>query len=154
MAMMRGEKARDFRGTMRRLIQYLDAYRIPILIVMFFAVASTVFNIIGPKILGKATTKLFEGVVAEIAGTGTGIDFSYIGQILLTTLALYLASSLFSFVQGWIMSHISTDITYRFRRDIADKINRMPFKYFDTTSQGEVLSRITNDVDTVNQTLN
>ena len=154
MAMMRGEKARDFRGTMRRLIQYLDAYRIPILIVMFFAVASTVFNIIGPKILGKATTKLFEGVVAEIAGTGTGIDFGYIGQILLTTLALYLGSSLFSFVQGWIMSHISTDITYRFRRDIADKINRMPFKYFDTTSQGEVLSRITNDVDTVNQTLN
>ena len=154
MAMMRGEKPRDFRGTMRRLIQYLGAYRIPILIVMFFAVASTVFNIIGPKILGKATTKLFEGVVAEIAGTGTGIDFGYIGQILLTTLALYLGSSLFSFIQGWIMSRISTDITYRFRRDIADKINRMPFKYFDTTSQGEVLSRITNDVDTVNQTLN
>jgi ATP-binding cassette subfamily B multidrug efflux pump len=154
MAMMRGEKARDFRGTMRRLIQYLGAYRTLILIVMFFAVASTVFNIIGPKILGKATTRLFEGVMGEIAGTGTGIDFGYIGQILLTTLALYLGSSLFSFVQGWIMSRISTDITYRFRRDIADKINRMPFRYFDTTSQGEVLSRITNDVDTVNQTLN
>jgi ATP-binding cassette subfamily B protein len=154
MAMMRGEKARDFRGTIRRLIQYLGAYRMPILIVMFFAVASTVFNIIGPKILGNATTRLFEGVVAEISGTGTGIDFDYIGRILLTTLALYLGSSLFSFIQGWIMSRISTDITYRFRRDIADKINRMPFKYFDTTSQGEVLSRITNDVDTVNQTLN
>jgi len=154
MAMMRGEKARDFRGTMRRLIQYLGAYRIPILTVMFFAVASTVFNIIGPKILGNATTRLFEGVVAEISGTGTGIDFDYIGRILLTTLALYLGSSLFSFIQGWIMSRISTDITYRFRKDIADKINRMPFKYFDTTSQGEVLSRITNDVDTVNQTLN
>ncbi|MFN2184790.1 MAG: ABC transporter ATP-binding protein [Anaerolineae bacterium] len=154
MAMMRGEKARDFRGTMRKLIQYLGAYRLAIVIVILFAVASTVFTIIGPKILGKATTKLFEGVMGEISGTGTGIDFGYIGQILLVTLALYLASSLFSFIQGWIMSHISTDVTYQFRKDIADKINRMPFKYFDTTSQGEVLSRITNDVDTVNQTLN
>jgi ATP-binding cassette subfamily B multidrug efflux pump len=154
MAMMRGDKARDFRGTMRKLIQYLGAYRLAIVIVMLFAVASTVFTIIGPKILGKATTKLFEGVIGEIAGSGTGIDFGYIGQIVLITLALYLGSSLFSFIQGWIMSRISTDITYRFRRDIADKINRMPFKYFDTTSQGEVLSRLTNDVDTVNQTLN
>jgi ATP-binding cassette subfamily B multidrug efflux pump len=154
MAMMRGEKARDFRGTMRKLIQYLGMYRIPILVVMLFAVASTIFNIIGPKILGKATTKLFEGVMGEIAGTGTGIDFGYIGQILLITLALYLGSSLFAFIQGWIMSRISTDITYRFRKDISEKINRMPFKYFDTTSQGEVLSRITNDVDIVNQTLN
>ncbi len=154
LAMLRGEKARDFRGTMRRLVQYLGAYRIAILVVMLFAVASTVFNIIGPKVLGKATTKLFEGVMGEIAGTGTGIDFAYIGQIMLTTLALYLGSSLFGFIQGWIMSRISTDVTYRFRKDIADKINRMPFKYFDTTSQGEVLSRITNDVDTVNQTLN
>jgi ATP-binding cassette subfamily B multidrug efflux pump len=154
MAMMRGEKARDFRGTMRKLIQYLGAYKIGILIVMLFAVASTVFSIVGPKILGKATTKLFEGVMGEIAGTGTGIDFGYIGQILLITLALYVGSSLFGFVQGWIMSRISTDIAYRFRRDIAAKINRMPFKYFDSTTQGEVLSRITNDVDTVNQTLN
>ncbi len=154
MAMMRGEKARDFKGTMRKLIQYLGAYRISILIVMLFAVASTVFSIIGPKVLGKATTKLFEGVMGEIAGTGTGIDFGYIGQILVTVLALYLGSSLFALIQGWIMSRISTDVTYRFRKDIADKINRMPFKYFDTTSQGEVLSRITNDVDTVNQTLN
>ncbi|MCL7455400.1 MAG: ABC transporter ATP-binding protein/permease [Anaerolineae bacterium] len=153
-AMMRGEKARDFRGTMRRLIHYLGSYRIPILIVMLFAVGSTVFNIIGPKILGRATTKLFEGVMAQIAGTGTGIDFDYIGRILLTTLALYLGSSLFGFIQGWLMSRISTDVTYRFRRDISQKINRMPFKYFDSTSQGEVLSRITNDVDTVNQTLN
>jgi ATP-binding cassette subfamily B multidrug efflux pump len=154
MAMMRGEKARDFKGTIRKLIQYLGAYKIAIVIVMGFAVASTVFSIIGPKILGKATTKLFEGVMGEIAGTGTGIDFGYIGQILLLTMALYLASSLFAFVQGWIMSRISMDITYRFRKDIADKINRMPFKYFDSTSQGEVLSRITNDVDTVSQTLN
>lgn len=154
MAMMRGEKARDFRGTIRKLLEYLGSYRIAIVIVMVFAVASTIFNIAGPKILGKATTKLFEGVMGEIAGTGTGIDFGYIGQILLITLALYLGSSLFGFIQGWIMSRISMDITYRFRRDIADKINRMPFKYFDSTSQGEVLSRITNDVDTVNQTLN
>ena len=153
-AMMRGEKARDFRGTMRKLVQYLGSYRIPILIVMLFAVASTVFSIIGPKILGRATTRLFEDVMAQIAGTGTGIDFEYIGRILLTTLALYLGSSLFAFIQGWIMSRISTDVTYRFRRDIAEKINRMPFRYFDSTSQGEVLSRITNDVDTVNQTLN
>jgi ATP-binding cassette subfamily B multidrug efflux pump len=154
MAMMKGEKARDFRGTMRKLIQYLGSYKVAIVIVMLFAVASTVFNIAGPKILGKATTKLFEGVMGQIAGTGTGIDFGYIGQILLTTLALYLGSSLFGFIQGWIMSRISTDVTYRFRSDIAEKINRMPFKYFDSTSQGEVLSRLTNDVDTVNQTLN
>ena len=134
-AMMRGEKARDFRGTMRKLIHYLGSYRIAILIVMLFAVASTVFTIIGPKILGQATTKLFEDVMAQIAGTGTGIDFGYIGRILLTTLALYLGSSLFALIQGWLMSRISTDITYRFRRDIAEKINRMPFKYFDSTSQ-------------------
>ncbi len=154
MAMMRGEKARDFKGTMLKLIQYLGAYKTAILIVMLFAVASTVFNIAGPKILGKATTRLFEGVMAQIAGTGSGIDFDYIGRIILITLALYLGSALFGYIQGWIMSSISMDITYRFRRDIADKINRMPFKYFDSTSQGEVLSRITNDVDTVSQTLN
>jgi ATP-binding cassette subfamily B multidrug efflux pump len=154
MAMMKGEKARDFKGTMAKLIAYLGSYRAPILVVMVFAVASTVFNILGPKILGKATTKLFEGVMAQIAGSGAGIDFEYIGRIILTTLALYLGSSLFGYVQGWIMSGISMDITYRFRKDIAEKINRMPFKYFDSTSQGEVLSRVTNDVDTVSQTLN
>ncbi len=153
MAMLKGDRARDFKGTMRKLIEYLGSYKLPIMIVMLFAIASTVFAIIGPKILGQATTKLFEGVVGIVAGTGTGIDFDYIGQIILITLALYLASTLFSYIQGWIMASISTDITYRFRRDIADKINRMPFKYFDRTSQGEVLSRITNDVDTVNQTL-
>jgi ATP-binding cassette subfamily B protein len=154
MAMMKGDKARDFKGTMRKLIHYLGSYKIAVLIVMLFAVASTVFNVVSPKILGKATTKLFEGVMGEITGTGTGIDFGYIGQILLVTLALYLGSSLFGYIQGWIMSGISMDITYRFRKDIADKVNRMPFKYFDSTSQGEVLSRLTNDVDTVNQTLN
>jgi ATP-binding cassette subfamily B protein len=151
---MAGEKARDFRGTMARLIEYLGAYRKSVLVVMIFAVGSTIFAIVGPKILGKATTKLFEGVLGQISGTGTGIDFDYIGDIILLTLGLYLTSALFSYIQGWIMSGVSMDITYRFRKDIAEKINRMPLKYFDKVSQGEVLSRITNDVDTVSQTLN
>jgi ATP-binding cassette subfamily B multidrug efflux pump len=154
MAMMKGEKPRDFKGTMVKLIQYLGFYRISILIVMIVAMASTVFSIAGPKILGQATTKLFEGVMAQIAGSGTGIDFAYIGHIIMITLGLYLASSALAYIQGWIMSNISVDIAYRFRRDIAAKINRMPLRYFDGTSYGEVLSRITNDVDTVNQTLN
>ncbi len=154
MGMMKGEKARDFKGTMSKLLDYLGSYKIGILIVMIFAIASTVFTIIGPKILGQATTRLFEGVLEMIAGTGGGIDFDYIGRIILITLGLYLGSVLFSYIQGWIMSGISVDITYRFRKDISEKINRMPFRYFDNTSQGEVLSRITNDVDTVNQTLN
>ena len=154
MAMMKGEKARDFKGTMRKLIQYLGAYRVAILITMIVAVASTVFAIIGPKILGKATTKLFEGVLAQITGSGTGIDFTYIRNILLLTLGLYLGSALLSYIQGWVMAGVSMKITYRFRADIAAKINRMPLRYFDRTSQGEVLSRITNDVDTVSQTLN
>jgi len=151
---MPAEKARDFKGTMLKLIQYLGNYKLTILGVMLLAIASTVFTIVGPKILGKATTKLFEGVMAMIAGTGSGIDFDYIGRIILLALGLYLASSLFGFLQGWVMSGISMDITYRFRKDIMEKINRMPLRYFDSTSQGEVLSRITNDVDTVSQTLN
>ncbi len=154
MGMMRGEKARDFRGTMTRLIQYLGAYKVSIVIVMLLAAASTVFTIFGPKILGRATTKLFEGVMAQIAGTGTGIDFDSIGTILLTVLALYATSALLSYVQGWVMTSLSADITYRFRRDIAAKMHRMPLGYFESTSHGEVLSRITNDVDTVSQTLN
>jgi ATP-binding cassette subfamily B protein len=154
MAMMSGEKARDFRGTIRQLIEYLGAYKTAIVIVMLFAVASTIFTIAGPKLLGKATTRLFENVMGQIAGTSSGIDFDFIGRIILTTLALYVSSSVFGSIQGWIMSGIAMDITYRFRKDIANKINRMPFKYFDNTNQGEVLSRITNDVDTVSQTLN
>ena len=154
MSMMKGDKARDFKGTMGKLLDYLGSYKLGILVVMVFAIASTVFTIIGPKILGRATTKLFEGVLEMIAGSGAGIDFDFIGRIILITIALYLISTIFSFIQGWIMSGISVDITYRFRKDIAEKINRMPFRYFDNTSQGEVLSRITNDVDTVNQTLN
>jgi ATP-binding cassette subfamily B protein len=152
-AMMRGEKPRDFRGTMTKLIAYLGQYRILILVVMLFAIASTVFSIVGPKILGKATTKLFEGVLAKIAGTGT-IDFVYIGNIILLVLGLYLVSALFSYVQGWIMSGVSMNITYRFRKDISQKINHMPLRYFDGTNHGEILSRVTNDVDTVSQTLN
>ncbi len=113
MSMMKGEKARDFKGTMGKLIEYLGSYKLGILVVMGFAIASTVFTIIGPKILGSATTKLFEGVMAMIAGTGAGIDFDFIGRIILITIALYLVSTIFSFIQGWIMSGISVDITYR-----------------------------------------
>lgn len=145
-------KARDFKGTMLKLIEYLGAYRNLIVIVFIFAVASAAASIAGPKILGNATTKLFEGVMAKLNGTGD-IDFAYIGRVALITLSLYLISALFSYFQGWIMANVSTDISYRFRRDISGKINRMPLKYFDGTTHGEVLSRITNDVDTVNQTL-
>jgi len=149
-----GEKATDFKGTMKKLIEYLGAYKRSIVIVMLIAIASTVFAIAGPKILGKATTRLFEGMMDLLRGGTDGIDFTYIGNILLLTLGLYILSSIFNYIQGWIMSGISADIAYKFRRDIANKINRMPLKYFDRTSQGEVLSRITNDVDTVNTTLN
>jgi ATP-binding cassette, subfamily B, multidrug efflux pump len=152
--MMRGEKPRDFKGTMSKLIQYLSPIRLSIVIVMLFATASTVFNIVGPKILGKATTKLFEGVMGQIAGSTAGIDFTYIGNIVLTMVVLYLLSAVFMYVQGWIMANVSAKVTYNFRKDIAEKVNRMPLKYFDGTNHGEVLSRITNDVDTVNQTLN
>ena len=150
--MMPGEKAQDFKGTMRQLSGYLDQYRLAVLIVLIIAAASTASQIVGPKIMGKATTRLFEGVMAQITGTGA-IDFAYIGRILLITLSLYVFSSLFSLLQGWIMARISTHIAYRFRKDISEKLNRMPLKYFDGTTHGEVLSRITNDVDTVNQTL-
>jgi ATP-binding cassette, subfamily B, multidrug efflux pump len=153
MAMMKGEKPRDFKGTMAKLIQYLGSYKLSILIVMIFAIASTVFSIVGPKILGMATTKLFEGVIGIISGSGS-IDFTYIGQILLFVLGLYVLSTLFSYIQGWVMSGISMKITYRFRQDISQKINCLPLRYFDGTSHGEVLSRVTNDVDTVSQTLN
>ena len=152
--MIKGEKPRDFKGTMVKLLQYLGSYKAAILVVLVFAIASTVFTIVGPKVLGMATTRLFEGVMGQITGTGSGIDFAYIGNIILIMLGLYLASSLFSYIQGWVMSSVSMNITYRFRRDISQKINRMPLKYFDGTNHGEVLSRVTNDVDTVNQTLN
>jgi ATP-binding cassette, subfamily B, multidrug efflux pump len=149
-----GEKPVNFKGTMTKLIKYLSVYRVQLIIVILFAIASTVFMIVGPKILGKATTKLFEGIVAKFSGTGTGVDFVYIGNILLLLTGLYLISSIFSYIQGWIMTSISMKVTYKFRQDIAEKINRIPLRYFDGTNQGEVLSRVTNDVDTVSQTLN
>ena len=154
MGMMGGkaEKARDFKGTMGKLLQYLALYRVAVIIVVIFAIASTVFNIVGPKILGEATTKLFEGVMAKISGTGS-VDFDFIGAILLRVMFLYALSAVFSYIQGWIMANVSTNIAYRFRKDISQKMNRMPLRYFDGTNHGEVLSRITNDVDTVNQTL-
>lgn len=151
--MMPGEKAKDFKGTMRKLIVYLSKFLPAIITVMLFAVASTIFAIIGPKILGSATTVLFEGVIAQLTGTG-GIDFAAVGRILLFLGVIYVVSALFSYIQGWIMARISTQISYRMRRDISLKINRMPLAYFDRVPNGEVLSRITNDVDTVTQTLN
>ena len=151
-AMMPGAKAQDFKGTMKKLIAYLGGYRKAILVVFVFAVLSTAANIAGPKILGEATTKIFEGVIGQINGTGE-IDFDAIGRIALITLGLYGLSALFAYIQGWIMADVSTNIAYRFRRDISEKMNRMPLRYFDGTTHGEVLSRITNDVDTVNQTL-
>ncbi len=153
--MMRGgEKARDFKGTISKLLKYLSAYKASIIVVMIFAIASTVFSIVGPKILGKATTKLFEGIMGKISGSGNGVDFVYIGNILLWLVVLYLVSAAFSYVQGWIMTNISMKVTYQFRKEIAAKINRMPLRYFDGTNHGEVLSRITNDVDTISQTMN
>ncbi|HPS48676.1 MAG TPA: ABC transporter ATP-binding protein [Flexilinea sp.] len=150
---MSGEKARDFRGTMIKLIKYLSVYRNSILIVALFAAISTVFTIIGPKILGQAITKLFEGSIAQLTGTGS-IDFESISKILLTVAGLYLTSAAFSYGQGWIMAGVSAKITYRFRKDISEKINRMPLGYFESTNHGEILSRVTNDVDTVSHTLN
>ncbi len=153
--MMRGgEKARNFKATMAKLLKYLSAYKVAIIVVFIFAIASTVFSILGPKILGKATTKLFEGVMAQISGSGTGIDFVYIGNIIGIMIGLYGVSALFGYIQGWIMTDVSMKITYRMRKEISEKINRMPLRYFDGTNQGEVLSRVTNDVDTVSQTLN
>ncbi len=152
--MMGGEKARDFKGTMKRLYRYLSNYRFSIIVVLFFAAASAAFGIIGPKILGKAVTKLFEGIMNKIMGTGEGIDFNYIGRIILYLVGLYMLSFLFAFVQRWIMSDISMKISYKFRKEISEKINRMPLKYFESVNHGEVLSRVTNDVDTVSNTLN
>lgn len=149
-----GEKARDFKGTMKKLIEYLSVYKIAIIIVFIFAAASAVFSILGPKILGKATTKLFEGIMGKISGSTNGIDFGYIGGIILTIAGLYLLSALFSYIQGWIMTNVTMKVSYGFRKDISEKINRMPLKYFESTNHGEVLSRVTNDVDTISQTMN
>lgn len=151
--MVGGEKAEDFKGTMKRLIKYLSVYKIAVISVFIFAALSATSNIVGPKILAKAITKLFDGVMAKISGTGN-IDFKYIGNIILILIGIYLVSSAFGYIQGWIMSSVTMKVTYRFRKDIMEKINNMPLKYFDGTNHGEILSRITNDVDTISQTLN
>ncbi|MEG6568796.1 ABC transporter ATP-binding protein [Thermoanaerobacterium thermosaccharolyticum] len=151
--MIGGEKANDFKGTMKKLMSYLGVYKISILFVIIFAAGSAALSIAGPKILSKAITKLYEGVMAKIAGTGN-IDFNYIGKIILILIGLYLLSSGFGYIQGWIMTNVAMKVTYKFRKDIMEKINRMPLKYFDGTNHGEILSRITNDVDTISQTLN
>lgn len=150
---MMGEKPKDFKGSFKKIARYMFKYKYRLLVMMACAVMGTVFTIIGPKILGKATTELFNGLVAKISGTGN-IDFGRIGEILLFTLGLYLVSACFSFIQGWIMTGISNDVSYSLRRDISQKINRMPLKYFESRTYGEVLSRITNDVDTLQQGLN
>jgi ATP-binding cassette, subfamily B, multidrug efflux pump len=149
---MSDEKARNFKGTMRKLLAYLGRYKIAIVAVFVISLASTLFSIAGPRILGMATTKLFEGVMSLAAGKG-GIDFGFIGRIVLITLGLYLLSAAFIYVQGWIMAGISTKISYRLRKDISEKMDRLPLRYFDHTTHGEILSRITNDVDVINQTL-
>ena len=151
--MMPAEKAKDFNGSIGKLIKYVGSYKIAIFIVMIMAAASTVFNVAGPKVLGKATTGLSEGLMRKIAGTG-GIDFDYIGKILLIVLGLYVCSAIFNFAQGGIMTGISQKICYRLRKEISEKINRMPMKYFESRTYGEVLSRITNDVDTLGMGLN
>lgn len=150
--MMPAEKAKDFKGSIGKLITYIGRYKFPILVVMVFAIIGTVFNVVGPKILGKATTELSRGLMAKIAGTGE-IDLTKIGQILIFVLGLYVISAVFTFVQHYIMSTISQKICYRMRKEISEKINRMPMKYFESRTYGEVLSRITNDVDTLGMSL-
>lgn len=147
------EKAKDFKGTIKKLIKYIASYKVALVFVMIFAIGSTIFNIVGPKVLSKATTEIFNGLVAKVQGTG-GIDFDKIGTVLLILLGLYLLSAFFSFVQGWIMTGISQKMSYRMRKELSEKINRMPMKYFESNTNGEVLSRITNDVDTLGMSLN
>lgn len=148
-----GEKAKDFKGTLLKLLKYIGKYKIPVIIVLIFAVGSTVFNVVGPKVLSKATTELASGLMAKFTGSG-GIDFAKIGEILITVLIIYGVSAACSFVQNWIMSGVTQKVAYRMRRDISEKINRMPMKYFESRTIGDVLSRITNDVDTLGQGMN
>ena len=150
--MRRGEKAKDFKGTVRKLLAYLGYYKIAVLVVMLFAVGSTIFNVVGPRILGRATTELFNGLISKITGTG-GIDFQKIGHTLLLLIGIYAMSASFAFIQGWIMSGIAQKMSFRLRGDISRKINRMPIAYFESNTVGDVLSRITNDVDMMGQSL-
>lgn len=151
--MMPGEKAKDFKGSTLRLLSYMGKFKFALIGVLLFAVGSTLFHVVGPKILGQATTELFSGLVAKVQGAGS-INFGKIGTILLLLLGLYLLSALFSFIQGWIMTGVTQRLCYRLRRDISEKIHRMPMKYFESKTVGEVLSRITNDIDTLGQSLN
>ena len=151
--MMPGEKANDFKGTIGKLVRFMGQFKVAFIAAIVFAMASAAFNIVGPKVLSQATTELFNGIVAKIGGTG-GIDFDAVGNILLATLALYCISAACSFVQGWMMTSVSQRTCYGLRRKIAEKINRLPVGYFERTSTGDVLSRITNDVDTLGQSLN
>lgn len=151
--MMAGEKAKDFKGTVKKLIHYLSSYHLGILAVMIFAISSTVFSIVGPKIMGKATTEIFVGLTDKISG-GRGIDFTAIGQILIFLLCLYVLSAICSFIQGLIMTGISQKVSYRLRRELSEKISRLPMNYFDKMTHGEILSRVTNDVDSLSQSLN
>ncbi|WP_330409780.1 ABC transporter ATP-binding protein [Romboutsia maritimum] len=149
-----GEKAKDFKGTMKTLMSYLSEFKLSIILVIIFAIGSVTFSVVGPKVLGKATTKIFEGLVNKVSGTGAGIDFEAIKNILLILIGLYIISAIFSFIQGYVMSGISQKIGYNLRTELSKKINRMPMKYFDNKTHGEVLSRITNDIDTLTQSLN
>ncbi len=147
------EKAKDFKGTMLKLLGYVGRHKFAVLAAVVFAIGSVVFNIIGPKVLGQVTTKLYEGLVAKVAGTGS-VDFEWIGRTLLLLLGLYLASSACNLIQGWLMTGVTQKICYRMRKEIAEKITRVPMSYFNAHSKGDVLSRITNDVDTLGQSLN
>ncbi|MDY4476679.1 MAG: ABC transporter ATP-binding protein [Roseburia faecis] len=151
--MMPGEKPKDFKNSIEKLVRYLGRYWYAIVAVMIFAAVSTVFSVAGPKIMARATNALVEGLGKKIAGTGS-IDFTYIAKVLLFTLGLYICSAVFSFIQGMIMTGITQKTCYRMRKEISEKINRMPMKYFESRTYGEVLSRITNDVDTLGQSLN
>lgn len=151
--MMGGEKAKDFKGTIGKLFRYIGKYKAAVVVVAIFAIGSTVFNVVCPRVLGKATTALSEGIMNKITGNG-GIDFTYIGKILLFCLGLYVLSVTFSFVQGFIMTGITQKVCYRMRREVSEKINRMPMSYFESRTYGEVLSRITNDIDTMGNGLN
>ena len=150
---MSGEKAKDFKGAMLRLLKYMERYKIRLILMVIFAIGGTVFNIIGPKILGKATTELYSGLISKING-GSGIDFDKIIKILVGVMCLYVVSSVLSFIQGFIMTGISNDVTYNLRKDISKKINKIPMKYFESRTHGEILSRITNDVDTLQTGIN
>ena len=148
------EKAKDFKGTMKKLISYLSPYKLAILLVIVFAIGSSVFNIVGPKILGNATTKIFEGLVSKVSNSGGGIDFDAIFRTLTILASLYIISSIFSFVQTFITSDISQKVSYNLRKSISEKINKLPLNYYDRKTNGEVLSRVTNDIDAISQNLN